>query len=263
LKLSGYAAMYCLFLSLLVSGCRAPAATAGAAAPTPIPAPVLQPTIVSLTFDDGDADNFQVVPVLRQYAMHATFYIPSGLVGGAAYMTWQQLHALQADGHEIGGHTLNHVNIGELDAATLRHEVCDDRQNLLDHGFKPISFAYPFGGYDPAAKQLVRECGYTDARTIGAGPEQTPVSDAYALRAFPYIVGDTDFGKLQRYVAATRKDGGGWVILIFHHVCDACDYFAVRPDVLNKFVHWLAEQQSLGRLQVQTVGEVVVGSASP
>jgi peptidoglycan/xylan/chitin deacetylase (PgdA/CDA1 family) len=254
-------AVICLVLpGLLLSGCRA----ASDAAPTTLATSVMsQPTLVSLTFDDGNADNFQVDAVLKQYGLRATFYIPSGLVGGAAFMTWEQLRALQVDGHEIGGHTLDHVNIGELDPASLRHEVCDDRQNLIQHGFDPISFAYPFGGYNQAAKQLVQECGYSDARTIGAGPEQVPFSDPYALRAFPYIVSDTDFGKLQRYVAATRKAGGGWVILIFHHVCDSCDYFAVRPDVFNKFAHWLAEQQSLRRLQVQTVGEVALGRASP
>jgi peptidoglycan/xylan/chitin deacetylase (PgdA/CDA1 family) len=258
--LLGRVAIAGVLSSLLVSGCQAPA-RATAARATPVAA--LQATIVSLTFDDADADNFQAATDLRQNGLPATFYVPSGLVGSAAHMTWEQLLTLQADGHEIGGHTLHHVNIGDMDATSRRQEVCADRQNLLDHGFKPVSFAYPFGGYDQAAKQIVRECGYADARTIGAGPEHTPIPDLYALRAFPYIVSDTEFGKLQRYVAATRKEGGGWVILTFHHVCDGCDYFAVRPDVLAKFVHWLAEQQSLGRLQVKTVGAVVLGNASP
>jgi peptidoglycan/xylan/chitin deacetylase (PgdA/CDA1 family) len=201
--------------------------------------------------------------VLQQYGMRATFYVPSNMIGGPHYMTWEQLHTLQDDGHEIGGHTLDHVNIGELAPAALRHEVCDDRQNLLDHGFKPVSFAYPFGGFDQAAEEMVRQCGYSDARTIAAGPEHMPPSDAYALRAFPYVVVDTDFTKLQRYVVGTRQEGGGWVILIFHHLCDTCDYFAVKPDILGRFIRWLAEQQTLGRLRVTTVGEVVLNNTSP
>jgi peptidoglycan/xylan/chitin deacetylase (PgdA/CDA1 family) len=260
MKRRAYGWLACFLPALLFSGCSpaAVAATSTSAARAPE-----RETIVSLTFDDGDADNFAVAPLLKQYGLHATFYIPSGLVGSAAYMTWPQLQSLQSDGHEIGGHSMDHVNIGELDPVALRHEVCDDRQNLLDHGFKPVSFAYPFGGYGDATKQMVRECGYSDARTIGAGPDQTPPTDPYALRAFPYVVGDTDASKLQRYVVGTRKEGGGWVILIFHHVCDGCDYFSVKPDVLNQFVQWLAEQQSLSRLKVKTVGEVVLGSSSP
>ena len=178
-------------------------------------------------------------------------------------MTWEQLQELQKDGNEIGGHGLDHVNIGGLSPADLRHQVCDDRENLVKHGFTPTSFAYPFGGYSEAAKATVRDCGYSNARTIAAGPEAIVATDVYALRAFPYIVSDTDFPKLQRYVTGTRQELGGWVILIFHHVCDSCDYYAVKPDILNRFVRWLAEQQSQRRLQVRTVGEVVGEAASP
>jgi peptidoglycan/xylan/chitin deacetylase (PgdA/CDA1 family) len=246
--------------ALVLGACSAPGVSPP---PTGTPPRAPRPTIISLTFDDGNADNFALEPVLRQYGMRATFYIPSGLVGSAAYMTWDQLRSLHSDGNEIGGHSLDHVNIGDLAGAALRHEVCDDRTNLLDHGFDPVSFAYPFGGYDDATKQMLKECGYLDGRTIGAGPDQVPPPDPYALRAFPYVVSDTDASKLQRYVVGTRQEGGGWVILIFHHVCDACDYFSVKPDVFNRFMQWLAEQQSQGRLTVKTVGEVVLAKLPP
>ncbi len=249
----------CLLIALSLAACSPRPA---AEPPTPTRGPA-RDTIVSLTFDDGNADNFAVAALLKQYGMHATFYIPSGLVGTGHYMTWQQLHALQQGGNEIGGHSLDHVNIGELEPAALRHEVCDDRQNLVARGFDPVSFAYPFGGYGDAAKQIVRDCGYADARTIGAGPDQVPPSDPYALRAFPYVVDDTQLDKLQRYVADTRKERGGWVILIFHHVCDGCDYFSVKPDVFDGFIQWLAGQRGQGHVSVATVGEIVMHGGLP
>jgi hypothetical protein len=133
----------------------------------------------------------------------------------------------------------------------------------MDHGLKPVSFAYPFGGYDVHTEQMLDSCGYSNGRTILGGPQKLPAPDPYALLAFPYIVSDTDLGKLQRYIAGTRKDGGGWVILIFHHVCDSCDYFSVRLDVFQKFVTWLAGQQGLGHVTVKTVGEVNLKSPQP
>ena len=219
--------------------------------------------VVSLTFDDGDADNFAVAPLLEQYGLRATWYIPSGLVGQPGYMNWDQLRALADGGNEIGGHSLDHINVGDLHGAELKHQVCDDRSNLLEHGFDPLSFAYPYGGISDEAKTVVRECGYLDARTIASGPESLPAEDAYALRALPYVVTDTNFAKLQRYVTGTRQDAGGWVILVFHHVCEGCDYFSVKPDVLARFLRWLGQEESMQRLQVPTVREVIEGVPSP
>jgi peptidoglycan/xylan/chitin deacetylase (PgdA/CDA1 family) len=243
--------LVCILPALLLAAC-------GPAALAPTPA-VPQETIVSLTFDDGDADNFASAAVLKQYGLKATWYIPSGLVGMPGYMTWDELETLRADGHEIGGHSLDHKNIDGLDAQELRRQVCDDRLDLQDRGFEPLSFAYPYGGYDDPARTMVQECGYLSARAIGAGPEDIPPADPFTLRAYPYIVSDTSFSKLQRYVAGTRKEGGGWLILIFHHVCDACNYFAVHPDALHRFIAWLAEEQAQGRVQVSTVGAIVAG----
>jgi peptidoglycan/xylan/chitin deacetylase (PgdA/CDA1 family) len=222
-----------------------------------------QDTLVSLTFDDGNADNYPVAAVLKQYGMHATFYIPSGLVGSKGFMTWDQLQTLQNDGNEIGGHTLDHIKLVGLNPDTLRHEICDDRANLIAHGLTPISFAYPFGNYDEQVSQTVKDCGYTSARTILGGPQKMPFSNPYALLAFPYIVNDTGLAKMEAYVGGTRREGGGWVIFIFHHVCDACDFFSVKPEVINEYIPWLAEQESAGHIQVLTVGEEVSKSTSP
>lgn len=245
-------------MSLLVYACApAPAATEAVSAPNRVP----QETIVSLTFDDGDADNFNIEPLLKANGLHATFYVSSGLVGNKGYMTWDQLETLQRDGNEIGGHTLTHTKVEGLDSETLKRQICDDRQNLIARGFNPISFAYPYGNYDPQAQQMVRDCGYTSGRTV-KGPALIPPPDPYALGATPYIVYDTTLAKLKRYISETRKEGGGWQLLIFHHVCDGCDFFSVKPDVMDQFIPWLAEQQSKGNLKVMTIGEVI-GARAP
>ncbi len=250
-------------ISLLLAGCSL-VAPAFLSTPTPTPSPKLhQATVVSLTFDDGDADNFNIEPVLKEYGLHATFYIPSGLVGATGYMTWDQLQTLQLDGNEIGGHTLNHVRLEGLDTQSLKHQICDDRTNLMDHGFKPISFAYPFGNYDEHVQEIVKYCGYSSARLVLGGVEAIPPADPYALLTTPYIVSDTDLAKLERYVWQTRQSGGGWVILIFHHVCDACDFFSVKPDVFDNFIPWLAQQQSIAHIKVRTIGEVISPTVSP
>ena len=251
------------FIFVFSAGCNF-AAPIFQPAPTPTQTPrPPQDTVVSLTFDDGNADNFTIEPVLKEYGLHATFYIPSGLTGTPGFMTWDQLQVLQADGNEIGGHTLGHVKLQGLDTPSLKHQICDDRTNLINHGFNPISFAYPFGNFDEHVQQMVQYCGYLSARTVIGGLETIPPADPYALRPSPYIVSDTNLAKLERYVWQTRKNGGGWVILIFHHVCNACDFFSVKPDVFDGFIPWLAQQQSAGHAKVMTVGEVISPKAAP
>src|SRR5579863_1454809 len=46
-----------------------------------------RPTVVTLTFDDGAADQFAAARVLHRYGMHGTFFIITGAVGAPHYMS--------------------------------------------------------------------------------------------------------------------------------------------------------------------------------
>ena len=104
-------------------------------------------TIVSFTFDDGDATQYQVKDLLASRGMrgHVLREQPEGSGPSGFYMTWAQVDALAADGNEIAGHTLTHADLTDpgLTDAQKRAEVCDDRQNLVARGYDPVSFAYP------------------------------------------------------------------------------------------------------------------------
>jgi len=218
---------------------------------------------VSLTFDDGDADNYSVRSILAENNLHATFYIVSGFTDSNGYMTSDQLRDLYSDGNEIGGHTSNHTKLSEVRGADLKREVCQDRLNLLAYGFEVTSFAYPYGYFDEEAKQAVRDCGYNSARIVTDGPDRVPPEDAYALQAMPYIVKDTDFPKMFRYVTFVENEGGGWAIFIFHHVCNGCDEYAVDLDTFTNFANWLGYQQKANGLVIKTIDDVVGGELKP
>lgn len=216
-------------------------------------------TVVSLTFDDGDADNYSVRSVLAENNLHATFYISSGLTDSDGYMTEDQLHNLYKDGNEIGGHTLTHTKLSDVRGSDLKREVCQDRINLMAYGFDVTSFAFPFGYYDDEAKQTARDCGYNSARVVTGGPDSIPAGDTFTLQAMPYIVNDTKFSKMFRYVTQTEVEGGGWAIFVFHHVCDGCDKFSVDLETFYKFAAWLNSQQVNNGLLIKTIDEVVGG----
>jgi peptidoglycan/xylan/chitin deacetylase (PgdA/CDA1 family) len=251
-------------LLLLLFGCS------NVATPTPqaVPSPTKQSiyysnTIVSLTFDDGDADNYIIRDALKNNNLHATFYVVSGFTGTDGFMTEEQLRGLYEDGNEIGGHTLSHTKLSEVRGADLKQEICQDRLNLLAYGFEITSFAYPYGFHDEESRQMVKECGYNNARTVADGPEVVPPAGPYLLRAMPYIVQDTTFSKMSRYVTEVETSGGGWAIFVFHHVCDGCDQYAVSYETFSKFASWLGRQQEFNGLQIKTVDEVLGGEVQP
>ncbi len=219
-------------------------------------------TLVSLTFDDGDADNFSARAVLVENNLHATWYIVSSFIGAPGYLTAGQLHLLAADGNEIGGHSLTHPDLTTLSGRDLRVQVCQGRLDLLALGFQPVSFAYPFGHFDPQSRQAVVACGYNSARTVIDGPDTVPPADPFTIRSMPYIVKDTRLPKMQRYVTEAVAGGGGWVIFVFHHICTACDQYSIDPPVFAEFAAWLASRQELG-LSVKTVREVIGGDVQP
>ena len=250
---------------------------------------VLPPSVVvSLTFDDGMENQYTlgVLHALKPHHMVGTFYNVSGLNGvDAQHMTWAELTAVNEAGNEIGGHTVDHVNLKtDPDNAHKTYEVCQDRQNLLNHGFYPTSFAYPEGAYDATAEGIVAGCGYTTGRAAGgidvagdgAGPvyaETIPPKDAYATRTIYDPVGNgipVTLAHLKASVTAAAAHGGGWVPIVFHQVCSqtfdpdeyaSCisDYGPIELDVLNAFLDWLQTSGAPPRTSVQTVSQIING----
>ena len=251
-----------LLIAFVLFGC-----VLGPAIPTPAPSErksiTYENTVVSLTFDDGAVDNYDVRTTLRENELHATFYVSSEWINTPGYMTEEQLQGLYRDGNEIGGHTLKHTKLSEVAGLELTSQVCQDRINLLSYGFEVTSFAYPYGYYDDQVKQVVEDCGYNSARIVTDGPEVIPASDRYSLQAMPYIVNDTTFSKMFRYVQQVEAEGGGWAIFVFHRVCTGCDKFAVDLETFSRFAVWLNNQQKNNGLVIKTINEVIGGDLQP
>jgi peptidoglycan/xylan/chitin deacetylase (PgdA/CDA1 family) len=243
------------------------AALSGCIAALLIPsAAAAEPTVVSLTFDDAPASQYAARSMLAARGMHATFYVNSGRIGEGGYLTGAQLLDLQADGNEIGGHTVNHADLWKVDLDERRRQICNDRSTLLSWGLAVSSFAYPFGNDGPEIAQVARDCGYNSARDTGgisegeAQAESNPPADAFAIRA---VEGDAaSLAELQAAVTRGEQAGGGWVPFYFHAVCDACGSHAVSPWTLAAFLDWLSQRASSGT-SVRTVRQVIGGDVQP
>ncbi|HET8786641.1 MAG TPA: Ig-like domain-containing protein, partial [Candidatus Limnocylindrales bacterium] len=225
-------------------------------------------TVVSLTFDDGLATQYAARSALAAHGMHGTFYVNSGRLGtdDSYYMTWSQVHGLADDGNEIGGHTSHHVNMPLTDPTETQRQVCADRNNLLAAGFQVTDFAYPYGAFNAASESYVQGCGYNSARTtsqVAAPPsESIPPPDPYAIRIAGSGNTATSLATLKGYVTQVEEAGGGWVPLVFHQICDACDPNSITMSDFVALLDWLTARSANGTV-VQTVREVVGGQVQP
>jgi peptidoglycan/xylan/chitin deacetylase (PgdA/CDA1 family) len=213
---------------------------------------------VSLTFDDTFADQQAAIELLDERGMRGTFYVDSGRIDSTQALSASQLLEMQANGHEIAGHTIDHVNLPMSDPAEQRRQVCDDRVALIEMGFEVTSFAYPFGASDEMTQALVAECGYNSARDIGGRSSPIPPPDPYLVRTAPSVKAETTADDLEGYVAEAEPDGA-WVPIVFHHVCDGCSTNGIAPAVLADFLDRLEARGT----QVLTVDEVIGGDMKP
>ncbi len=233
-------------------------------------------TLVSLTFDDGLTQS-PARAILAKHGMHGTFYINSNKVdSGGGYLTKAEVDGLLADGNEIAGHTINHVDLATLSDTDQHNAICDDMRNLVDwYGLDQIhSFAYPFGSTGPSSQSVVAAgCDglgtYESARAVGgliSGPycqdcpwaESIPPGNRFFVASNSSVATTTTLADMQSYVMQAEQHGGGWVPLVFHRVCDGCSTLAVKPADLDAFLTWL-ETRTANDTYVRTVHEVMSG----
>jgi len=146
-----------------------------------------RPVIISL--DDGNPSWVRtVLPMLQQRGMVAEFYLTLDAIRSDE-ITWAEVRQLADAGMGIGAHDVHHVQLAELGSgrpdaspSVMWSEVNGARQIIGQQiGTLPDSMAYVGGGFDATLEALVKQAGYTTARTTIRGIEQMP-EHRYALR---------------------------------------------------------------------------------
>jgi hypothetical protein len=242
-----------------------------------VPAAAGTPTIVTIEWHDGNADQIDVLPILQDHGMHGTFLVNTGpiLAGDPAKLSVGDLDSLFAAGNEIAGHTLDHANIQPLPTADARDEVCTDRNNLLTMGtvqFQPTSFAYPFASFDAASEDVAHYCNYNAASATAGltlkGPvaNTVPPADPYAVRTVPSIKKSTKLATMEKFVLAAESsaqtNGSAWTIFVFHHLCGPhshCGPYVISDSKFAAFLDFLQAESANG-VVVQTMQQVIGGT---
>lgn len=143
---------------------------------------------VILTFDDGFPSWVTtVLPMLRKRSMVAEFYLTLDAIASKT-LRWSDVRRLATAGNGIGAHDVHHVQLAGLPggraatAEVMWHEINDIRSVIKAQvGTAPDSMAYVGGGFDATLVDLVKQAGYSTARSILRGIVQSR-ADRFTLR---------------------------------------------------------------------------------
>lgn len=156
------------------------------------------PNTVAITFDDGYKDNFlHAAPILKKYKLPATFFVTSGYINSErvfpwdeespvkhSMMTWDEVRELVKMGFDIGGHTVNHIDLGKATIEEAKKEIIGCKEKIeKEIGRKVSEFAFPFGRANAIRDEVldvVRKTGF-DCCCSSYGGKVTAGSDPYKL----------------------------------------------------------------------------------
>lgn len=143
---------------------------------------------ILLTFDDGHWDLYtDVLPILKKYHVKATVYVISGFIGGADFMSKDQLKAVIQSGLvEIGAHTVHHVSLAKKLFPVVEYEVLHSKEALQNtYHLSVVSFAYPNGSFDQQAADVVKSAGFRTAVSTIPGIVQSQHNRFFLYRLRP------------------------------------------------------------------------------
>jgi peptidoglycan-N-acetylglucosamine deacetylase len=125
---------------------------------------VAKPFLLTTSWDDGHPLDLRIAELLTKYDLQGTFYVP--LHNSRPTMSPLQIREL-AGSFEIGAHTVDHVRLTSLKENDARREIEDSKKQLEDLLGKPCSvFCFPGGRYRDVHLSMVRDAGFSGARTV-------------------------------------------------------------------------------------------------
>jgi peptidoglycan/xylan/chitin deacetylase (PgdA/CDA1 family) len=131
-------------------------------------------TSAAITFDDGRASDYEVAfPALQASGAGADFFVNTGEVGRAGYLTWTQITEMRRGGCSFSSHSHDHVALVGLSPGALRSQLERSKHMLEDRLGEAVEFlAVPYGFVNRRVIAMAREVGYRAVCTSRYWPSQ-------------------------------------------------------------------------------------------
>ena len=121
---------------------------------------------LTLRFDDGAVSDRQMVKLLNNYKLKATFYPIAKYISNDGFVTKEEFRTLY-DGHEIGNHTYSHIDprCNEMTSAEVKAELEKGKETLKTiwdgkiEGYAYVCSSYGNTG-EEEYKKILAETGH-------------------------------------------------------------------------------------------------------
>ena len=152
---------------------------------------------VSFSFDDGFISNVRAARILEEFGATGMFFVPTGFVGTKTVpearaffgftegcdepaMTWDDLGALKASGHEIGNHTQTHRIMSNLSVQECQDDIGRAAETLRSQLGESDHFAWPYGRFFHFNEDAGRAVFDTRHRSCASAERGAHVASALA-----------------------------------------------------------------------------------
>lgn len=135
---------------------------------------------IRISCDDGDKLDLRVAEILNKYGFKGIFYI-APYNQKVNILNVREIQELARD-QEIGGHTLNHALLTKLTKEQAFKEVFEGKRELEALiGRKVRYFAPPKGWFNENIKEVVKDAGFSEMRTMKQGVIDISSYDKYEI----------------------------------------------------------------------------------
>jgi peptidoglycan/xylan/chitin deacetylase (PgdA/CDA1 family) len=160
---------------------------------------------VAITIDEADRSVYtHAWPRLKAAGLPFTLFVATDSVdrnsGGS--MSWSQLRELAGEGVTIGSETASHAHLVGEDRVYAVGQIARANERInAELGLRPTLFAYPYGEYDDAVRDMVKGQGFDAAFGQQSGVAHSR-ADRYALPRFTL---SDPYGSIERFRLAAQS----------------------------------------------------------
>jgi peptidoglycan/xylan/chitin deacetylase (PgdA/CDA1 family) len=159
---------------------------------------------------------------------------------GVEHFNEQDLEALVSRGHELGGHTLNHVSCRKTALGVFHQEVLDGQAAVqrISKSNSLCNFSYPFGHVTMAGKKVAGAVSRSCRGSLGGINRLT--TDLNLLRANRLYGCEGLMPKVKELIAENAKCKG-WLSFYTHDVSEQPSKVGCTPEYFEATVRCVAK----------------------